>query len=401
MPQQPGNRLAASGLPIFHPVADAAARLAQPRNPHGRSVRVWARSLSVMQKEAVVLSMATGTAWRLASDEGPYLDGFDEAPCPLSFVSTGMVSSFLRELLRLVALRHIAVRDLQLVQDNLYTMQGSALRGTMTGGALPVQLAVHMVSDAPAAELQALVRDAIDAAPVSALLRGEHQSAFSLRFNGAPLAPVRVQAIAPLREPDPGSWLGNVSFAPAQSGVANDGPLIQRIVPAAQVEGVAGGAHTSLAETQQRRLHVQVTCRQRASGVFEIEQKLFSPIGSVFRFLCDPSGVAAPDPESYVAAGIAFCFMTQLGRYASILRKNLDAYNVIQDVHFSQQGTGPVDPVETHVYLSSTEDGEFARAALAMGEQTCFLHALCRTSLDVEASVAALPALSRGRPPEQ
>ena len=93
-----------------------------------------------------------------------------------------------------------------------------------------------------------------------------------------------------------------------------------------------------------------------------------------------------------MAAGIAFCFMTQLGRYASILRKNLDAYNVIQDVHFAQTGTGPVDPVETHVYLSSSEDEEFARAALSMGEQTCFLHALCRTSLDVEASVAALPA---------
>ncbi len=152
---------------------------------------------------------------------------------------------------------------------------------------------------------------------------------------------------------------------------------------------MAGGAHTSLAETQQRRLHVQVSCRQRASGVFEIEQRLFSPIGSTFRFLCDPAGVAAPDPESYVATGIAFCFMTQLGRYASILKKNLDAYNVIQDAHFPRHGTGSVDPVETHVYLSTSEDAEFARAATAMGEQTCFLHALCRTDLAVEATVAA------------
>jgi organic hydroperoxide reductase OsmC/OhrA len=382
MATQPGNDLAASGLPVFFPLGNAAERLSQPRNPHGRSVRVWARSLSVMQKEAVVLSAATGKAWRLASDEGPYLDGFDAAPCPLSFVSTGMVSMFMRELLALAASRGIQIRDLELVQDNFYTMQGSALRGTMTGGALPVQLRMNVASDAQEPLLQALVQDAIAAAPVSALLRGEHPSAFSLQCNGEPVVPVRVRSIPLLPEQDPGQWMGG-----GPVGATGSAP-IERLVPAAQVEGVAGGAHTSLAETQQRRLHVQVTCRQRAAGVFEVEQRLFSPIGSTFRFLCDPAGVAAPDPESYVAAGIAFCFMTQLGRYASILKKNLAAYNVIQDLHLPQQGSGPALPVQTHVYLTTSEDAEFARSALAMGEQTCFLHALCRTDVAVESSVA-------------
>jgi hypothetical protein len=389
MPNQSGNTLVASGLPIFYPLGAAAQRLAPPRNPHGRSVRVWARSLSVMQKEAVVLSTASGTAWRLASDEGPYLDGFDAAPCPLSFVSTGMVSAFMREILGLANARHITLQDLELVQDNFYTMQGSALRGTMTGGALPVRLEIKVATDAADSLLQQLVRDGIAAAPVSALLHGEHRSLFSLRRNGEVLAPSRVPSIPPLDAPDPGSWLGSASDGPEPtvSAAEQDPAVIERIVPAAEVQGVAGGAHTSLAETQQRRLHVQVTCRQRESGVFGIEQRLFSPIGSTFRFRCDPTGIAAPDPESYVAAGIAFCFMTQLGRYASILKKNLDAYNVIQDMHLPQQGGGPVDPVQTHVYLATSEDAQFARSALAMGEQTCFLHALCRTDLAVEASV--------------
>jgi hypothetical protein len=39
------------------------------------------------------------------------------------------------------------------------------------------------------------------------------------------------------------------------------------------------------------------------------------------------------------------------------------------------------------VYLTSTEDEAFARRCLAMGEQTCFLHALCRTPLPTNVTV--------------
>jgi hypothetical protein len=39
----------------------------------------------MMQKEALIFSQRTRAIWRLASDEGAYLDGDDEAPCPLFF----------------------------------------------------------------------------------------------------------------------------------------------------------------------------------------------------------------------------------------------------------------------------------------------------------------------------
>jgi organic hydroperoxide reductase OsmC/OhrA len=90
-----------------------------------------------------------------------------------------------------------------------------------------------------------------------------------------------------------------------------------------------------------------------------------------------------------MAAGIAFCFMTQLGRYAAILKKDLPRYRVVQDTHFSLGGgtggalqPGVADPVETHVYLETSEGEDFARRCLDMAEQTCFLHALCRTPLE-------------------
>ncbi len=140
-------------------------------------------------------------------------------------------------------------------------------------------------------------------------------------------------------------------------------------------------------------MHVQAICHLRPDGVKEVTQQLFSPIGSTYQFLCDEADGhggtgAAPDAASYMVAGIAFCFMTQLGRYAKIVKKNLDEYKVVQDAHFSLGGAsggtgkpGVADPIETHVYLQTDEDAEFARTTLDMGEQTCFLHAFCRSKL--------------------
>ena len=58
-----------------------------------------------MQKEALVINGATGKAWRFASDEGAYLAGHDIGPCPLSFLTTGMVASYMNEITALAASR--------------------------------------------------------------------------------------------------------------------------------------------------------------------------------------------------------------------------------------------------------------------------------------------------------
>ena len=113
---------------------------------------------------------------------------------------------------------------------------------------------------------------------------------------------------------------------------------------------------------------------------------------------CTDGGGAgsAPDAASYMAAGIAFCFMTQQGRYASIMKKDLSAYRVVQDLHVSSGvsggdvGVGVADAVETHVYVETADGDAFARQSLDMAEQTCFLHALCRTPLEPTVSITRL-----------
>lgn len=136
-----------------------------------------------------------------------------------------------------------------------------------------------------------------------------------------------------------------------------------------------------------------MVCTLRPDGIREIEQHLYVPRGTIFRFLSEEGEAnggqgRAPDANSYISAGIGFCFMTQFGRYAKIMKTDLQKYSIIQDTHFSLGGAtgqtgkaGTTDPVETHVFLHSGNDDEVAQDTLFMSEQTCFLHALCRTDL--------------------
>lgn len=369
------NVLGADTRPRFFPIADNRT-LTPPAERHGLSLRTWARSLSGMQKEAVVLDGRTGAAWRLASDEGPYLAGFDEAPCPLSFLTTGMVASFMDGITERMGPSH----DATLTLDNFYTMEGSALRGTMTGGALPPELSVT-VSGAEAAG--DVVRAAVAGSPITGLLGGVHRSRFTLSLNGESIPVGRVDAIDGDPEPGPDDVFAIIGVA----DIPLAGDVITRVTPADEVEDVPGGVNTSLAESQSRLLHVRGVCTRRSDGVTEVAQNLYSPIGSEFRYLSSETGTA-PGAASYMAAGIAFCFMTQFGRYASIVRKDLASYQVVQDLHLSPDGSA-ADPVETHVFIDSDEGPDFARQILDMSEQTCFLHAACRTDLAVQVQVAA------------
>ena len=389
------NPLRKSGKPLFFKVGNAGElNLAAPKPRLGQSVRLAVRSLSVMQKEALVINSQTGVVWRLASDEGAYLAGLDEAPCPLSFLTTGMICSYMEEILALAKQREITIRDIRLIQDNYYTMKGSALKGTMTGGAKNIALEAQIDSDADSQGLQNLIVDAIAASPLHSLMRGIKPSYFTLTHNGHEVSPARAKRLDGPALPD-----DVADFNKAQPAAGDWSDLIRRNGMTPETEETVTRTGGSLQEEQDRLLHVRGICNLRDDGIKAVEQHLYNPHGSIFHFLCEEGPKMggrgrAPDAVSYISAGIGFCFMTQLGRYAKILKKNLKEYRIIQDTHFSLGGAsggtgkpGETAPVETHVYLKDREDDEFARTVLDMGEQTCFLHALCRTYLKARVKV--------------
>ena len=379
-----------SGAPLVALVSDTnSLGITPPEAQLEESTRSIVKTLSGFQKEALVASSATGQTWRMISDEGAYLNGHDAAPPPLAFLTVGMISSFFNEIEALAMERKIALRRFRLQQDNYYTMQGSMKARTMVAGAEDVELKAEIDSDAADAEINQLLMDAVHASPVGGFIRAEVHSQFKLGKNGQVVSCGRVKEVDRPLLPIPEAYA-------ARTGWSNDSPkLIERLgrSPRKAIAKGTSAKGSSFSQVQDRRLNIAAVAERREDGDLEVTQHLYSPHGTSFRFLSSQHG-RAPDANSYVSAGIGFCFMTQLGRFASMEGIDLPGYAIVQDAHFSLGGAsggtgraGKVAPIETHVYLDTTESDEVAREIIDVAEQTCFLHAFSRTPLRVRLKV--------------
>ena len=393
-----------SGKPLFFKVADGSAvGLSPPKERLGDSLRCWVRWLprTNLQKEALVISSRTGETWHLASDEGAYLGGDSAAPFPLSFLTAGMVCSYMNEILALAKTRDIGIAEIRLTQDNYYTFDGIA--ANVTGDAMDIELGVEIDHDGSRAEIDNLLQDAIAASPLNGLMRGQHPGLFTLTHNGAVVEPGRVRAIdgAPLPDPDdkfnaaqptPGDWsdlmvigAGSASSAD-QQGISQSRPRRREL----RTEGFKDSGSSSAIALL---VHVHGVCTLRNDGVKEVEVSQIGPKTNSYRFLSDEAPVnggsgRAPDANTYISAGIAFCFMshcTMVPQQTMADRGRPTGLRVVEDTHFSLGGAsgghrlpGTAEPVETHLHLDSDGNHEFARDLLDGAEQSCFLHAFCR-----------------------
>ena len=382
--------LEAMGLPIISKVANAAAAgFAPPVDRHGQTVRTWVRSLDGIQKEALATSALTGLSWRFASDEGPHLKGRDYAPNPLSFLSVGMVASFMNEIMALAAQRGVTLSDIELTLDNYYYRDGSFRSGNMISGALGPELALTCEASCDDQAMTQLLYEAVSASPLNGLMVGAHNSKFTLTHNGRVLTPRDVAPLDVRPDPDPGDHFGAL-VEDNEPRVRQ--PLAEKLAEVEAVMAQFKNAPPPLPQLGEGKyvLHLKSRCRLLPNGVKEIVREQYASPSPTWRFLSDEApGFGgegrAPDAASYIAVGVAFCFMTQFGRYSDMAKIPLEAYRIIQDMHFSLGGAsartgkaGFTDPVETHVYFDSGADDATAQDVLRVGERTCFLHALCR-----------------------
>ncbi len=387
------NLIGISGLPPFFAVANAdEVAIDAPENRMGEALRTWVRSLSGFQKEALIRSSLTGRTWRLVSDEGPYLNGHDAAPCPLAFLSCGMVASFMNEILALAKIQGIKIRHLKLIQDNFYTMKGSMPKRTMVGGAENIDLQVEIDCSLEDAALYEFLVNATYASPLNGLMRGQLTNLFKLSKNGKEIPTNKVAELEGHLIDDPGNHFAK--------SIAEDNSLtLMKAVgptPKKEVKRGTSSAAGSLAEEQDRRLNIGAVAIMREDGLKEIQQMQYSPYGTSFRFLSSEDG-RAPDANTLISAGIGFCFMTQFGRFVSMLNLDLPDYRIVQDTHFSLGGAtgetgkaGEAGPIETHVYLETSEPDQTAQEMLDISERTCFLHAFCQTDLKTRLKIVRL-----------
>ncbi len=356
-------------------------------------IRILARPLAGMQKEALIHYGPTGSVWRIVCDEGPWLNGTDLAPFPLAFFTAGLAASFMSGFLEEADNRGIRVDSVRLEQDNFFTMEGSALRGTMAAGARPVQVTFSARGNVSAAAFKAVAEAAVRVrSPAECCLEQALASGFAVRANNQKLPwpgePAdRVAALA-----DPAALFERV--CPVS---ADDLNIIRKTASPEEANSDAVG----LQAEHKRIVQVRTECTIRADGLKSINVHCVQPAGSRFEFLSDNSRAAAgleraPSGLAYLSAGVAFCFMTQIGRYAHITKQKLNGYHIIQDTGFRLAANcePDADAVETLVCLDTEESRDKSIQLVKMGEQTCYVHASYRTSGGTEVRFSALEEIS-------
>jgi hypothetical protein len=394
---QPPNLLEESGLPIAYPVDPRSEEIPGVPELDGfdSAARTVVRSLTVMQKEAIVATSDSPISWRLSSDEGPYLAGHDFAPAPLAIMTSGFAADLMVRIEAAMAAAGLGVGDLMVSLDTHFSIEGSMMNGSMVAGALSPEIGVSTSADRGQALHAALT--GVNASATAGLMGPSLDGLFTLTSHGRRIPAGRVHEAAEDSPVDPGAY----RRSPTPQLVGE--PLVAKLV---DVEEKPADAGVGLQESQKRTLHLHAEGHWREDGVKTIDVDVIRPTGSTFRLLSDePPGRGgegrAPDAIALISAGLGFCFMTQIGRFAKIAKHSLGEYHILQDTRFSVGDPttdppvgGRAAPPVTHVYLQPDADDDFARQALSMSEQTCFLHALCRAELTPKVRVQTRTAVS-------
>ncbi len=376
---------------IGHPLAfrvDPSALTLEPLPPTDgiTRIRTFARTLEGMQKEALIQYGPTGTVWRVVSDEGPWLNGTDLAPFPLAFFTAGMAASLMSDFIDEVVECGVHLENLVLAQDNFFAMEGSALKGTMAASVQPMQVKIAARGDRSSDDFENIAETAVrKRSAANRCLRESLPSRFAIRANDQDLHWPGTVADSVAKLSDPAAVFDEIR--PMRNGGLT---LISKTASVDTSQGNAVG----LGSEQKRVVHVNTEGSFRDDGLKSLDVECIHPEGSRFRMLSDNTTSTggqgrAPDGLSYLSAGVAFCFMTQIGRHAQITKQQLSGYRIIQDTAFR---LGPDhDPdayaVETLVCLDTGEPPEKSVQLVRMGEQTCYIHASYRTATETELDI--------------
>lgn len=374
---------------VFKPKSENLDLVESPLANGMVEFRTWARPLAGMQKEAIIQCRPGGIAWRIVCDEGPWLNGTDLAPFPLAYFTAGLAASFISAFLEEARGRDVQVDSVNMEQDNFFTMEGSALRGTMVAGAQPVQVTFSASGNASASQLQEIAEIALHSrSSAECCLRQALASGFAVRANNEELP-----------------WTGEPANRVAT--LADPTAVFEQVRPASTEEltiirktGSSGKSNSDAVglQTQQKRIvHVHTEGTIREDGLKSIIVQCIQPAGSRFEMLSDSSRAEggqerAPSGLVYLSAGVAFCFMTQIGRYAQITKQKLNGYHIIQDTGFrlAQNCEPDAHAAETLVCLDTGELRDKSLQLVRMAEQTCYVHASYRIPARTELKFQAL-----------
>lgn len=385
-----------AGYPLAFKMRQGGARSPLLTAEKARDVFVAeARSLTSYQKEAVVTEGAGGSAWRMTTDEGKHIKGTDLAPFPLGFYNAGLHADLLRRILVIARARGMAPPDVEIKLQNFYFLDGSFVRGDGVGGAEPAKINVKIQSESPPDHVAALVEAAVRASPALATMRSAVTNTFAIYING------RRREVTTLKnstEPETADPFLTYRQPPSPLDGANDLPDLIR-----KTGEVQDGDIVDVSDGTIRRTVRTVTGTSRLldpAGITETDTWLEIPGLSHFAFKTDERAAVeaadegGPSGLALIAAGIVFCYMTQLSRYILHQKFDISGVRIVQHTPFALTGsaadgtwTGSIEPVDTHLFLNGGEDDAAHERLMTIAANTCYLHATLSAQLDPMVSI--------------
>jgi len=335
-------------------------------DPPDRSrLRCEVMGLDQFQKEGLVTDLSTGRSWRLAADEGTYLGGTDLAPAPLMHWGAGLHADVTSRIARAARRRAIDLAGLRVTVDQAFGSEGSFARGEAVGLVGELHWKVEVESAAPDEQIEAAMTEAFRRSPAYAALLEPAEATFALYTNGRRTPVVGVAPSGVTMEVDP---FRRHATQPVPKDDTVSTHLLTRL-PSFEV-GTVGITDD---QTETVYWHVLV------SGAYQSESGLIASTmsagASSWTLLSDETGRAAPSPLAYFSIGTAFCYHTQLCRYAKVRRMDVSKPRLVQSSAFHSDATASVaEPLDTHLYLDGSVTEAQTANLLVAAANTCYAH---------------------------
>lgn len=149
---------------------------------------VDAESLDNMRKAATVsVEHPQGSTFRIICDEGPYLGGDDSAPPPLAYYSASIAFCLLTQLSRYAAIKKLKIKKMRLSQETRFSIEGSAIQGSLMGKGECVITHVDIESDEPEEAICEMLRVGQNSCFIMQSILHPVPATISANLNGAPL----------------------------------------------------------------------------------------------------------------------------------------------------------------------------------------------------------------------
>ena len=322
-------------------------------------------------KEAYVGSTCDGHVWKLTSDEGVHLRGTDKSPFPLGFFSAAMAADLIQWGIK----ENVLARTAELRITSPYSMTGSFASGTANGFAHPPLVEL---SDSSKQDVKTSIcfDNFYRSHLTGQFLKEQIEGGFSLSVNG------RQRPLSMLRFVDPNGVLDpflKYQVPPTVLAASRADAITKSAIP-------EPGDTKSIQSSGVIKRNVCVLASW-SEQYLEMESWLVLPGVSRFLFRSNPphSGPQGdsslyPKPSVYLSAGLIFCYMTQLSRYIEALKLKIDGIRAVQIVKCS---TNQKPNIESHLFINARENFESIEHLLSVAQNTCYLHAVARSPLEL------------------